>query len=96
MVAQFDRTGAAQPLEHLRSGELDHALAEIRIVRQVALRLGREGFAAETGETILDVGRVADLAGLAVADDIDADGDLMRDDVERRPAGSRRANSAWS
>ena len=48
------------------------------------MRLRHEILAAEAGEAILDVGRVADLAGLAVADDIDADGNLMRDDVGDR------------
>jgi len=81
MIVQFDRTRAAQPTEYLRSSELDHALAEIRVVRQVALRFGNEWLPAKAGETILDVRRVADLAGLAIADNIDADGDLTRDYV---------------
>ena len=84
-VAEPHVTDAAQPAEHLRSGELDHAIAELRIVRQVALRLRRERFAAEAGEAVLDVGGVADLAGLAVADDVDADGDLVGDDLGDRP-----------
>ena len=37
--------------------------------------------AAEAREAVGDVGRVADLAGLAVADDVDAGLDLAADDV---------------
>ena len=71
-------------MEHHRSDELHHALAEIGIVRHVAIRLRRERLAAEAGEPLLDVGGIADLAGLAVADDIDADRDLVGDDVGHR------------
>jgi hypothetical protein len=91
VIAQFDRTSAAQSSEHLRASELDHALAEVGIVRQVALRFGNERLAAEAGETVLDLGRVADLVGLTVADDIDADRDLTRDDVGNGLA-AKRAN----
>ena len=84
VVADLDVTDAAQPAEHHRADELHHALAEIGIIRHVAIRFRRERLAAETGEALLDVGRVADLAGLAVTDDIDADRHLVRDDLAHR------------
>ena len=57
----------------------------------LAFEEAREGFeiarrrawavAFETGDAILDVGRVGDLRHLAVADEIDARGDLGGDDI---------------
>src|SRR5580700_894457 len=86
VILQFDRTDATQAAKHLRPSELDHALAEVRIARQVALRLGREILAAEAGQTVLDIGRVADLARLAVADNVDANRNLAGDDIGHRLA----------
>src|SRR5262245_47013803 len=50
------------------------------MVREVEVRLGSE-LAAEAVESVLDVGRVPDLAGFAVADHVEADIDLALDDV---------------
>src|ERR1700743_3204460 len=80
MIADLDVAGAAQPPEHLRPRELDHAVAELRIIREVALRLRREWLATKSCKPLLDVSGIANLAGLTVADHVDADGDLMRDD----------------
>src|SRR6516165_7868234 len=50
------------------------------MVREVEVRLGSE-LAAEAVESVLDVGRVPDLAGFAVADHVESDVDLALDDV---------------
>ena len=64
---------------------------------QVLPRLARR-VAIEAGQPVLDVGRVADLAHLAVADDVDADLDLLADDFRDRVGdhllGVRRHRSA--
>ena len=50
---------------------------------QVLARLARR-IAIEAREPVLDIGGVADLAHLAVADDVHADFDLLADDVDDR------------
>ncbi len=55
--------------------ELRH---EPRELHQILSRLARR-VAAEAGEAVGDIGRVADLVGLAVADDVDAGLDLPAD-----------------
>ena len=54
--------------------------AELRVRREIEMRRPRM-VARESGEPVLDVGGVADLARLAVADDVDARGDLLGDGV---------------
>ncbi len=63
-------------------GEL---LEQPRKLDQVLAGLARR-IAGEAGEAIRDVGRVADLAHLAVADDVDAGLDLAAHDVRDRVA----------
>jgi hypothetical protein len=86
MILPRDRSGAAQAPDLLRPDEQLQAPAEIRIARHVEMRLWREGLATETGQAFMDVGGVANLARLAVADDIDADRNLTRDDIGHRLA----------
>ena len=62
--------------------ELRQFLQQARELDQVLSRLARR-IAVEAGQAVLDVGGVADLAHLAVADDVDADLDLPADDLRR-------------
>ncbi len=73
-----------------RVGELPEQPGEFD---QVLAGLAR-GVAIEAGDAVLDVGRVADLAHLAVADDVDADLDLAAHDVGDRVADRARAAGA--
>ena len=82
-VLDADRRDARHSPERLRAEERRHALAKFRMVRKVEMRLGGE-LAAEAVEPILDVGRVADLAGLAVADDVEPDIGLALDNIRNR------------
>ena len=50
---------------------LHQAVAILGIIVEI-LRRGARGIAFESGEAVADVGGVADLAGFAVADDVDA------------------------
>ena len=61
-------------------GELRH---EAREFHQVLAGLARR-VAAEAGEAVGDVGRIADLVGLAVAHDVDAGRDLPAHDLGDR------------
>ena len=89
------------PVQHSRRnswGPINRSkrLTEIRIVREIALRLRHKGLAAEAGEAVLDVGRIADLARFAVTDHIDADGDLSRDDIGDGLGRTVASNAPWS
>ena len=89
MILPRDRPDAAQPTDLLRPDEQFQPPAEIRIGRDVAVRLRHKRLAAEPGQPLVHIGRIADLARLAVADDIDADRHLARHDVGDRLAHLR-------
>src|SRR5690606_32734397 len=79
-VDDLDRTDACGPPELLRPGHPRDRLARLRMRREIEGR--RTGMMAfEPREPILDVRRVADLADLAVADDVETDLDLPRHDL---------------
>jgi FimV-like protein len=79
-VDAFDIPDAARALKRLRSDHPRQCLAKSGVGREVAVR--RPGImSGESRQAVLDVSRVADLARFAVADDVDADFDLSRDDV---------------
>ena len=85
-VLDFDRADAGDALEALRAGKLRHPFAKLGKRRDIEVRLWRPGrpFLREAGEPVVHIGRVADLAGLAIADDVDADLGLPLDDIEHR------------
>jgi hypothetical protein len=88
-VLDADGGDAGHAAERLRAEERRHALAKFRIVHEIEMRLGRK-LTAEAGEPVLDVGGIADLAGLAVADDVEADLGLAPDDVTHGPGDDAR------
>ena len=63
-----------------RPDERLHAFHEFGVVAQVEVGFGRE-VTAKTGVAVLDIGGVADLGGLAVADQIQPQRALACDDV---------------
>ncbi len=66
---------------------LDLAVAESRKRVEVGRRRARDVVELEAGQTVAHVCRIADLAHLAVADEVDPGVDLVRDSV-----GDRRAH----
>ena len=76
---------AHRPLEGLGAREAGHHVAKLRVGGHVQVGLAR-AVAIEAGDSVLDVGGIADLAHLAVADDIDAAFHLPDDGVGRGPA----------
>ena len=70
-----DATGA---LERLFAQHASHGFAELRVRREIEMRRARM-VPREAGKPVFDISGVADLARLAVADDVDACGDLLRD-----------------
>jgi len=88
-ILQRDLSDAARaPVLGRRAArrELRH---EAREFHQVLARVARR-IAAEARKAVGNVGRVADLAGLAVADDVDAGLDLAADDVGDGAGDHRR------
>ena len=83
-IADGDRTNAGHALEPSRPRQLRHLAAQIGKRRQIGVRFRafRAAFIGKAGQAIVHIGGVTDLAGLAVADDIDADIDLPLDDVQ--------------
>ena len=80
-IDELDRPDAARALERLLA---EHARRALRGARGYGARSrcgGRGWWPAKPDKPVLDVGGVADLARLAVADDVDAGGDLLRDGV---------------
>ena len=105
-VAQGDRADAGHALEAPRAGQQRHLAPQLGKRRDIEMRLRRLGRAllGKAAQPVLHIGGIADLAGLAVADDVDAEVDLPLHDVgdgllhrrdRRRPinfgAGSRVA-----
>src|SRR5262245_47976282 len=74
------RCDAGEALELLHALQQRHLLAELWIVDEIERDLPVL-MAAETGQPLVDIGCVADLAELAVADDIDAELTLLLDRI---------------
>ena len=74
-----DLADAARPAVLGRGAELRELLEQARKLHQVLPGLARR-VAGEAGEAVRDVGGVADLAHLAVADHVDAGRDLLLHD----------------
>ncbi len=79
----LDRPGAALALEVLLAGDERHLLAVLGEGLQVERGLART-VSRKAREPVLDVGGVADLAEFAVTDDVDADGELLRNRLGNR------------
>ena len=71
-----DRAGAGRRLAARAAGIAEHPLRQVRELRQVLIDEGVAG-AGETGQPVLDIGRVARLRHLAVVDEVDAGLDLF-------------------
>jgi hypothetical protein len=84
VILPRNRPLAAQAADLLRSDEQLQSAAVIVIRGDIAVGLRHKRLAAEAGETFVHIGRVADLARFAVANHIDADGDLAGDDIGDR------------
>ena len=83
-IADGDRTDAGHALEASCPRKLRHLAAEIGERRQIGVRFRtfRAALIRKAGQTIAHIGGVTDFAGLAVADNVDADIDLPLDDVQ--------------
>jgi hypothetical protein len=83
-ITDGDRTHASHALEPPRPRELRHRPAEFGKRRQIGVRFRpfSAAFIREARQTVVHIGGVTDLAGLAIADDVDADIDLPPDDVQ--------------
>ncbi len=79
-IDERDRPDAAGALERLFAQHASHGFAELRVRREIEMRRARM-VPREAGKPVFDVSGVPDLARLAVADDVDARGDLLRDGV---------------
>ena len=79
-VAHADRRVARRRLPARAPGVAEHALGEVGEADEILVD-ERVAGAAEAGEAILDVGRVARLAHLAVVDDVHARLGLLADDL---------------
>ena len=79
-VDELDRRDADGPLERLLAEHSPERFAELGIRREVEMRRSRV-MASESRQSILDVSGVPDLARLAVADDVDAGRNLLRNGV---------------
>jgi hypothetical protein len=87
-IRNLDRTVARRRLAARAPGIAEDLTLEHREVREVLVLEGI-ALAAETAQAILDVGRVARLAQLAVVDDVDTRRDLLADDVGHRRLDAR-------
>ncbi len=67
-----DRSDARLPLEGLLAREYGHAGPEVRMILQIERHLARI-VAVEAGEPVLDIGRVPDLGGFPITDNIDSE-----------------------
>ena len=76
-IDELDRRDAPRALERLLAEHAPERFAQLRIRREIEMRRTRM-VPRESRESVLDVRRVADLARLAVADDVDAGRDLLR------------------
>ena len=79
-IDELDRRYAARAFERLLAEHSPERFAQLRIRREIEVRRPRI-MARESRQSVLDVGGVADLARLAVADDVDAGRDLLRHGV---------------
>src|ERR1700735_2684043 len=89
MILSRNRPSTAKTLELLRPDEQLQPPAEIRVRRDVEIRLRHERLPTEASEPILHIGCISDFAGLAVADHIDPNGDLTSNDIGNRLANLR-------
>jgi hypothetical protein len=87
-IAHPDGRIARGGLPARASGIAEDALRELGKVGEILVD-ERVALAAEAGEAILDVGRVARLAHLAVVDDVDARGHLLLHDLLDRRRDAR-------
>ncbi len=92
-IADGDGAGTGRRLPSRPAGIAEHPLGHLGEVHQV-LVLQRLARAAEPGQPVLDVGRVARLADLAVVDDRDAGVDLLADDLGHRRPDARAQGGA--
>ena len=85
-ILHLDRADADDALETLCPRQLRHLFAKVGKRRHVEVGLGRSrsSFVGKAGKPIVHVRRVADLAGFAIADDVDAGIDLPLDDIRYR------------
>ena len=85
-IAHGDRPDAGHPFETPLAVQHGHLGAQVRERLQIEMRLGQLGgpLLGKAAEPVLHVGRIADLAGLAVADRVDADIDLPLHDIGDR------------
>src|SRR5207302_7945570 len=87
-VAHRDRRIAGRRLAPRAAWIAEHALLQLREVREVLIDEGVAG-AAETREAILDVSRVARLREFAVIDHVDAGIRLLSHDLAHGGAHAR-------
>ncbi len=75
-IDELDRPDAARAFERLLAEHAPERLAELGVRREIEVWRPRM-VPGESRQTVLDVRGVADLARLAVADDVDVGGDLL-------------------